>query len=117
MPDTEKRAARIETGATKAWDNVAKTEIRLDGLDLEKTELDYHLLDHGCTDSALAWFGRTVRIRGSFELTRWVVWTVRGKDYVCLEPWTCPANALNDGGVIALAPGDTRSMFVEIALE
>lgn len=116
--ESEKGATRIESGATRAFDNVKKAEISVDGLDLVRDELDYHLLDHGCTESALTWFGRTVRIRGSFEFTRWVVWTVRGKDYVCLEPWTCPANALNDGqGLLVLGAGDTRSMFVEFCLE
>ena len=26
-----------------------------------------------------------------------VFWTVKGKDYVCLEPWSAPRNALNSG--------------------
>lgn len=118
VPEAEKAAARIETGATRAFDNVKKEEIALDGIDLTANEIDLHLVDHGCQESALTWFGRTVRLRGSFELTRWVIWTLRGKDFVCLEPWTCPADALNTGaGLIVLPPGDARTLFVEIVLE
>lgn len=118
VPEAEKPVTRIETGATRAFDNVHKREVALDGIDLTRDEVDLHLLDHGCTESALSFFGRTVRVRGSFELTRWVVWTLRGKDFVCLEPWSCPGDALNTGeGLVRLAPGDARTLFVEIALE
>ena len=58
----------------------------------------------------------TVALRGSAEFTHWVVWTVAGKDFVCLEPWTCPGNALNTGDrLTVLAPGATRSLWLEIS--
>ena len=38
-----------------------------------------------------------VVLEGSPEMTRWVIWTLAGKDFVCLEPWTCPGDALNTG--------------------
>lgn len=35
-----------------------------------------------------------------------VFWTVKGKDYYCLEPWSAPRNALNTGEhLIELPPG------------
>ena len=35
-----------------------------------------------------------------------VFWTVKGKDFYCLEPWTGPRNALNTGeNLIGLQPG------------
>jgi galactose mutarotase-like enzyme len=34
---------------------------------------------------------------------------------VCLEPWTCPGNALNDDDrLLLLAPGASRSLALEI---
>jgi galactose mutarotase-like enzyme len=33
-----------------------------------------------------------------------VVWTLAGKDYVCLEPWTAPRNALNTGRYLLHIP-------------
>jgi galactose mutarotase-like enzyme len=48
-------------------------------------------------------------------MTRWVVWTVQGKDYVCLEPWTAPANALNTGeSLIFLEPGGSHALWIEL---
>ncbi|MCI0573314.1 MAG: hypothetical protein L0Y66_21415, partial [Myxococcaceae bacterium] len=36
-----------------------------------------------------------------------VVWTLPGKDFVCVEPWTAPAGALRSGeGLRHVAPGE-----------
>jgi galactose mutarotase-like enzyme len=111
----DKAGARIETRATRAFDNVTKTVVPFSGFDLTAKEVDLHLLDHGSTESALTWAnGARVAIRGSRELTRWVVWTLAGKDFVCVEPWTSPADALNSGeGLLELPSGRRRSLWVE----
>ncbi len=121
VPDEEKRPTTIETNAKRAFDNVTKSEVALHGIDLTQKEVDLHLLDHGCSQSELAWprpsgGGQTrVRVRASDEYQRFVIWTVAGKPFVCLEPWTCPGNALNSGEkLIELAPGATWSGFVEL---
>jgi galactose mutarotase-like enzyme len=42
-----------------------------------------------------------------------VVWTLAGRDFVCVEPWTAPADALNTGeSLITLAPGESRDLWV-----
>ena len=112
----DKEHARIATKATKAFDNVKKEVVPFRGFDLRAPELDLHLLDHGSTQSSLAWKdGSRVAIRGSSELTRWVVWTVHGKDFVCLEPWTAPANALNTGeSLIEVPPQGSHSLWIEL---
>jgi galactose mutarotase-like enzyme len=113
--DADKRETTIETRATKAFDNVVKQNIPLAGLDLTHKEVDLHLLDHGSTESELVSPAGAVRLRGSPEYTHWVVWTLGGKDFVCLEPWTCPGNALNTGErLITLAPMETRAMWLEL---
>jgi galactose mutarotase-like enzyme len=117
VPQADKGKVRIETRATRAFDNAAKREVAFSGFDLTPSEVDLHLLDHGSTESALA-IGQEpgIILRASPEFTHWVVWTLRGKDFVCLEPWTCPGNALNTGDrLLFLPPGQTRSLWVEIA--
>jgi galactose mutarotase-like enzyme len=45
-----------------------------------------------------------------------VIWTLPGKDFVCLEPWTAPANALNSGeSLLIVPPGAHRDLWTEIA--
>ena len=117
VPDADKAHARIATHATRAFDNVEKKTVPFHGFDLTAKEVDLHLVDHGSTESELAWGdGARLAIRGSAELTRWVVWTLAGRDFVCVEPWTAPADALNTGeSLIELAPGGKRSLRVELA--
>ncbi|MBX3228499.1 MAG: galactose mutarotase [Labilithrix sp.] len=113
VPQADKARARIATPATRAWDNVKKEEIALGGpIDLTAKEVDLHLVDHGSSTAVLELPAGRVEVRGSPEYTRWVVWTVAGKDYVCLEPWTCPADALNTGTSLLTGP---RTLWTEIA--
>ncbi len=114
--DADKAAARIATAATRAFDNVKKEDVPFTGFDLTAPEVDMHLYDHGSTEGTLSAGDLAVSVRGSAEYGHWVVWTLRGRDFVCLEPWTCPGNALNTGDrLIVLAPGEAREMRLEIA--
>lgn len=115
VADADKGKTRIATTATRAFDNVTKQTISLSGIDLVQKEVDLHLLDHGSTECALVGPAGTITLRGSAEYTHWVVWTLAGRDFVCLEPWTCPGNAINTGDrLLALAPGATHSLWLEI---
>ncbi len=115
VKQADKGAARISTTATRAFDNVTKRETPIDGpISLTAKEVDLHLLDHGARPCTLSWPGATITVRGSSEFTHWVIWTLQGKDFVCVEPWTCPGNALNTGDrLITLAPGESRELWVE----
>jgi len=115
VPEDRKRETSITTRATRAFDNVGKQIIELTNIDLTRQEVDLHLIDHGSTTGELCSPLGTVQLIGSPEYTHWVVWTLAGRDFVCLEPWTCPANALNDGDRLSLlAPGTSQSMALEI---
>ncbi len=60
---------------------------------------------------------RPRRIALSYSATypHLVYWTVKGKDYYCLEPWTAPRNALNtDQQLIYLKPGESCEMLVHL---
>jgi galactose mutarotase-like enzyme len=116
LKQSEKAGARIGTKATRAFDNVTKKNVRLDRIDLKEREVDLHLEDHGAEPCTLTWATGALSVRGSPEFTHWVVWTLEGKDFVCVEPWTCPGDALNTGDrLIVLAPGASRTLWVEYA--
>lgn len=117
VPQAEKARAKIPTAATRAWDNVQKREVPFAGIDLASKEVDLHLEDHGGSEAHLELPEGVVTLRGSPEFSRWVVWTLQGKDFVCLEPWTCPGNALNTGrGLLEVAPGDARELWLELSV-
>ncbi len=110
----DKGATAVETDATRAFDNVHKQVIELRGIDLTAGEVDLHLLDHHGATSALK---GVVRIEASPDYGRWVIWTLPGKPFVCVEPWTCPGDALNTGeGLIELAPRAQWRGFVEYSV-
>jgi galactose mutarotase-like enzyme len=119
VPDAHKGGVHIPTGATRAFDNTQKREVPFTGFDLTQPEVDLHLLDHGASSGEL-WIeggdGARISLQGSEEFTHWVIWTLKGRDFVCLEPWTCPGNALNAGDrLIVLQPGETRRLWLVIA--
>lgn len=115
---SDKAQARIDTRATRAFDNVTKQTGPFHGFDLTRTEVDLHLVDHGTAESALAADGIRVSLKGSPEFSQWVVWTLVGKAFVCLEPWTCPGNALNTGErLLHVAPGGVRESWLELAAD
>jgi galactose mutarotase-like enzyme len=116
VADAGKAHTKIAAQATRAFDNVTKEIVPFRGFDLTAKEVDLHLIDHGSSHSALTWDdGARVVVRASPELTRWVVWTLAARDFVCLEPWTAPADALNTGeSLIELPPKARRSLWVEL---
>jgi galactose mutarotase-like enzyme len=119
VPQAAKAGARIPTRATRAWDNAKKEEIALDApIDLTRPEVDLHLVDHGSSTARLELpDGSVVEVRGSEHFRRWVIWTIHGKDFVCLEPWTSPGNVLNSGeGLLVAAPASPIDLWTEIAL-
>jgi galactose mutarotase-like enzyme len=119
VPDGDKARARIETDATRAFDNVTKAVRDLGGpIDLTQKEVDLHLINHTAQRATLhRGDGSRVVVSGDADFRRWVVWTLAGKDFVCLEPWTAPADALNSGeGLLTLAPGEARTLSVTVAL-
>jgi galactose mutarotase-like enzyme len=118
LADRNKRAARVVTDATEAWDNRAAARVALrDLIDLSADVVDLHLLDH---------WPRTVRLTRpedrDVELSLGVpdrvlvVWTERGRDFVCVEPWTARANALNDGSATLVPPGGTHETTFTIGV-
>jgi galactose mutarotase-like enzyme len=99
------------------YENRSKEKMPFSGFDLTRPQVDLHLLDHGEARSVLTRpDGRgAVEIAASPEFRRWVVWTLAGKDFVCVEPWTAPANALNTGeGLLRVAPGEARELWVTL---
>lgn len=114
----DKARARVPTRASRAWDNVTKETRALAEIALDVGEVDLHLLDHGGARADLALPGGRVVVAGDDGWGRWVVWTLPGRDFVCLEPWTSPADALNTGdGLLTLESGASRVHRVSISWE
>jgi galactose mutarotase-like enzyme len=116
VPDAQKAQTKISTDATRAFDNTRGAFEPFAGFDLTRPEVDLHLLDHTPRHTTLMRpDGLGVRIDMDAAFTTLVVWTLTGKDYVCLEPWTAPGNALNTRtGLLIVPPGGVHEARVEI---
>jgi galactose mutarotase-like enzyme len=116
VPDADKAGARIDTRATRAFDNTVKKDVPFSGFDFSRPEVDLHLSDHGGSKSALHRPGApTIEIEASPEFTWWVVWALAKKDFICVEPWSAPGNALNSGErLLHVEPGGERALWLAI---
>jgi galactose mutarotase-like enzyme len=113
----DKASTRITTPATRAFDNI-RQELGPLHIDLTAHELDLRLADHGDNPCRLETPSMKLSLSASPECSHWVLWTLSGQDFVCMEPWTCPANALNTGKqLLEVAPGATRSLWLELAVD
>jgi galactose mutarotase-like enzyme len=112
----DKSEARVDTRATRAFDNVKKQVSPFTGFDFSVPEVDLHLLDHGGSSTALHLRdGARIDLRASQEFNRWVVWSLADRSFICVEPWTAPGNALNTGEQLReLAPGAAYQSFFEL---
>jgi galactose mutarotase-like enzyme len=117
LPGASKPQAQVETRATRAFDNVAKREVAYH-LDLTGGEVDLHLIDHATPRAALVGPKGKVVLEGSPEFTHWVVWSLPDRDFICLEPWTSPPDALNTGDrLLWLEPGETRTLTLTMQFQ
>ncbi|QRK09509.1 aldose epimerase [Archangium violaceum] len=120
VPQANKAAAHVETDARNAWDNRQGATVSFSGLDLTEPEVDMHLLDHSPQGTTLERGPglRPVELAWSPSFTMLVVWTLAGRDFVCVEPWTAPGGALQTGQrLLTVAPGATFSSEFELSVE
>lgn len=119
VPERAKAHARVVTKGSRAWDNVQRVEVALGGpMDLTQPEVDLHLLDHPGTSLDLELEDRRTVVRASPEFSTWVVWTLAKRDFVCVEPWSCPGNALSTGERLLVARPDAPvDVWTEIVLQ
>jgi galactose mutarotase-like enzyme len=116
VPAAAKGASAIEAAATRAFDNRTGAEVAYAPPALGGDEVDLHLWDPRGGAVRLRAPGRpTVRLDyGGFPVV--VVWTLPGRDFVCVEPWSAPGGALASGrGLRSLDPGesDCRMWFLQ----
>jgi galactose mutarotase-like enzyme len=117
---TESKNLSYDTDATRILDYNDNTEKAFDGyLQLESMVESAALLDAGKREIAFPLAqGRSVRLAYSEQFRYVVLWSVAGKSFVCVEPWTALNEALNDRkGLLMIAPEETLNLTLSFALE
>ena len=117
---TESKNLAYGTDATRMLDYNDKREKPFDGsLDLAGMVESAALLDARKPEISFPLAaGRHVRLTYSEQFRYVVLWSVEGKPFVCVEPWTALNEALNDKkGLLLVEPGTALELTLSFALE
>lgn len=118
VPASVKSMTRIEAAAFRALDRRTGSVGTYGAPPLGGDEVDLEILDpRGGAVRIVAPGQPSIRLDyGGFPVV--VVWTLPGRDFVCIEPWSAPAGALARGGARRLRPGETdsRTWFVQVEM-
>jgi len=85
--------------------------------DLREDEIDVAFLQLSDNSATVRDGGRRLQLTLGYDdsYSTVVFWTVKGKDYYCLEPWSAPRNALNTGEhLLQLEPGASLETSVSL---
>ncbi|BFM39331.1 aldose epimerase [Synechocystis sp. LKSZ1] len=117
----DKHQLQFDIPAQAYQDQQTKTNHPYQGnFNWQRAEMDFAFtpisqLTTGFQDRAR---GLQIRLDFSEHFSTLVFWTLKDKDYICLEPWSAPRNALNTGEQLThLAPHSTLEAWVEIQVE
>lgn len=112
----DKEQMQLDIPATQYKDNLTQQTYPYQGrFDLSQEEIDAQLrpLSRQMTSLVLPKRGFNINLTFSPEYTTAVFWTVQGKDYACIEPWTAPRNALNTGeDLLTIPPWESKQLQV-----
>jgi galactose mutarotase-like enzyme len=104
----DKRQLQFNLPVTQLWDHLTQSAQPYPGyFDYDLDQVDVAFLDFPATSTTVRDRSQNLSLTLSYSpsFTTLVFWTVRGKDYYCLEPWTAARNAMNTGDrLIRLAP-------------
>lgn len=111
-----KSQLQLEIPATQYTDHLTHTEQPYRGsLDWSVPEIDIAFRPISAQQASIRDPKRQVQLSLEYDsaYTTLVFWTVEGKDYYCLEPWSAPRNALNTSvDLLNLAPGESQTLTV-----
>jgi galactose mutarotase-like enzyme len=118
VPDVTKAGVRIETDATRGFDNRTGREVPVQQpIALVGQEVDLFLLNHTPRTTTLHRPGQpAVRLDFGDDQRVLVVWTLPARDFVCVEPWRAPGGALASGTAPYVAPGTAARTTLRVSL-
>jgi galactose mutarotase-like enzyme len=114
----DKSQLELDIPAQEYQNQITKEIYNFDGfLDYTQEELDLAFKELHNNYTFLIDHQRRLKVMINYSdlFSTLVFWTVKGKEYVCLEPWSAPRNALNTGEQLNyLEPGQTKEAVVEM---
>ncbi|VEP16077.1 Galactose mutarotase-like enzyme [Hyella patelloides LEGE 07179] len=117
----DKQKLEVEIPGTEYTDNLSKATIKFSGeFDYQKDEIDAAFTSITANSTSFSDRDRQkkVTIKYSDLFSTLVFWTVKGKNFICVEPWSAPRNGINTGEQIMIVkPGTSCKADVEMICE
>jgi galactose mutarotase-like enzyme len=118
---SDKTQLEYEIPSLEYQDQISKEVHPFQGsFDLSRDEIDVAFWQLSGTSTSVTDTGRQLKVTLSYSqlYSTLVFWTVKGKDYYCLEPWSARRNALNTGEHLTqLAPGESFEASVQLSVK
>lgn len=115
---SDKTQLEFDIAASEYQDQITKAVHPFTGtFDLSCDELDLAFTKVAEPCASIIDQGRGFKISLSYSdlYSTLVFWTIKGKDFYCLEPWSAPRNSLNTGEHLTeLAPGESLETSVTL---
>ncbi|GAB4385183.1 MAG: hypothetical protein Kow00121_49760 [Elainellaceae cyanobacterium] len=117
---SDKPQLQFDIPATRYQNQIDQTTHDFDGsFDFEVNEIDVAFREVSQQSASVTDTSRNLQVMLEYDplFSTLVFWTVKGKDYYCLEPWTAPRNALNTGEQLTqLDPGASLEALVRLSV-
>ncbi|MEC4812098.1 MAG: aldose epimerase [Scytonema sp. PMC 1069.18] len=88
--------------------------------DFEQDEIDFAFINLSKQSAVVTDQSRNLKLTVSYDenYSTLVFWTVKGKDFYCLEPWSAPRNSLNTGeSLLQAEPNATVETVINMTVE
>lgn len=115
----DKQKLEIDIPGTEYFSNITKSKEAFSGsFDFELDEIDAAFIPVSKNSTSFSDRGNTITLEYEDFFSTIVFWTVKGKDFICLEPWSAPRNAINTGDELtSIKPGTTYNSTLEMICE
>ncbi len=115
---SEKKRLEFEIPADRFQDQRSQITHEFSrGFDFDLDEIDVIFREPTASSAAVQDYSRNLEVQLSYEdpYSMLVFWTVKGKDFYCLEPWTASRNAISTGDRLTwLKPSTTLTTSVRL---
>lgn len=117
----DKTQLKFTIPSTEFQDQRTKTTHAFSGdFDLNQDEIDVYFQQLSGQSTTVTDLGRQLQVDLAWNDAHYgtlVFWTVKGKDFYCVEPWSAPRNALNTGAsLLHLEPGASLHTWVSMSV-
>jgi len=116
---SEKNQLQFDIPATQVTNQIDQIQHPFSGqFDFGQTEIDAAFRPVARQEASVTHSGHRLTLSYDAIYATLVFWTIKGKDYYCLEPWSAPRNAMNTGeDLTLLQPGAMAETWVKLAID